>query len=186
MPKYPPQRPIKPEETLHRPQETNLIGTLRITNMATIPGAWTSGAAYGAFASLGPALAAHLANGGGTPLLWAMSSTNAGYKFKFGFDAQVAALIPAVGAVMPTAKIGHVGLMGNATISGELIQAGAAWELDNNSGAWGSMANQDGKSTMMATAAQLISTYDPGGIVVTARRAYSRTGWKRAVQQVFR
>jgi hypothetical protein len=186
MPTYPSQRPVKPEETHHRPLQSNLIGTLTINNMAAAAGAWAPGAAYGAFASLGPAMTAYLAAGGHGPLLWAMSSTNVGYEFKFGFDRQVVALIPAIGAAPLNAKIGHVALTAAATISGEIIQVGAHWELDNNSGAWGSMANQDGKSTMMDNAAQLISRFDPGAIVVTARRAYSRTGWKRKIQQVFR
>ncbi len=182
---YQSQRGTKPEEALHRPLQSNLIGTLTITNPAN-PGVWAPAAGYGAFGSLGPSLNAYLGAGGQPPLLWAMSATATGYEFKFGFDMQVAALVPVVGAVVPVAKIGHVALTASATISGELIQAGAAWELDNNSGAWGSMANHDGKSTMMDRAAQLISACDPGGIVVTARRAYSRKAWKRAIQQVFR
>jgi hypothetical protein len=185
MPTYPSQRGQKVEEQFHRPLQTNLIGTLTIANPA-LPGVWAPGPAYGAFASLGPALNAYLGGvGNNGPLLWAMSSVVAGYEFKFGFDLQVAAFAVVVGPA-PIAKIGHVALTAAATISGEIIPVGAHWELDNNSGAWGAMANNDGKSTMMATAAQLISAGDPGNIVVTARRAYSRKGWKRAVQQVFR
>ena len=183
MATYPSQRPVKPEEAHHRPLQTNLIGTLAINNPMA-PGVWTPSAAFAAF-TLGQALTTQLANAG-PPLLWAMSSNTTGYEFKFGFDFLVNALAPVVGAAVPQAKIGHVALTASATISGEIIQVGAAWELDNNSGAWGSMANHDGKSTMMDTAAQLITQCDPGGIVVTARRAYSRVGWKRAIQQVFR
>lgn len=183
MPTYPSQRPVKPEETFHRPLGTNLIGTLTIVNPAQA-GVWAPTAAYAAF-TLSQALNQVHVNNPGTPLLWAFSSTHTGYEFKFGYDVQVAALVPVVGA-LPNAKIGHVALTPSATISGEIIPVGAAWELDNNSGAWGAMANVDGKSTMMATAAQLIANCDPGGAVVTARRAYSRVGWRRAIQQVFR
>ncbi|MGT2477118.1 hypothetical protein [Paraburkholderia terrae] len=104
------------------------------------------------------------------------------YTYKFGFDL----FVPSLAVAGAQAKIGHVALISTATISGEIIPAGGAWELDNNSGAWGSMANHDGKSRMMDNAAQVLSHCDPGGIVVTARRAYSRTDWKRAIQQQFR
>jgi hypothetical protein len=183
MPTYASQRPVKAEEVHHRALGTNLIGTLTIRNPHQA-GVWATGPLENGAFTLAQALAAHVA-AGDQPLLWAFSSTAGGYEFKFGYDVQVPSL--AVGAAPGAqAKIGHVALTPNATISGEIIPVGAAWEIDNNSGAWGSMDNNDGKSNMMRTAAELLARCDPGGIVVTARRAYSRKAWKRKIQQIFR
>ncbi|MGL4486836.1 MAG: hypothetical protein ACRCUG_07645 [Yersinia sp. (in: enterobacteria)] len=48
------------------------------------------------------------------------------------------------------------------------------------------MDNNSGKTMVLAQAAEKMSAFDPGGIVVSARRAYSRTFWKRSIQQIFR
>lgn len=163
----------------------NLIGTLTINDVgAAGPGVFVAGPNEPPGLTLAQILRTNAANGH-KPLLWAFSATHTGGVVKFGYDRQVLSL--AVGAgPLDLAKIGHVALMNNATISGEISQAGASWTIDNNSGAWGSMGNNSGKSQMLNFVAQIITNHDPGGIQVTSKRAYSRTGWKRAVQQVFR
>lgn len=166
-------------ENVHRPQGTNLIATM------TGPGGGI-GALPAVLApnqnplfTLNQCLGANIA-AGNVPLLWVYTNNGGIVEIKFGHDMMVAnANNPAT-----QSKIGHVALMNNAIISGEIHAAGGAWEIDNNSGAWGAMSNQDGKSTMMAAIAQFMSR-DPS-MVVTRRRAYSRKAWKRAIQQVFR
>jgi hypothetical protein len=183
MATYASQRPVKAEENHHCSLGTNLIGTLSIINTAG-PGVWTPGNNQNERFTLSQALQHYWTNGH-LPLLWAYRSTITGYEFKFGYDEMVPLLAVDAppGAMI---KIGHVALTPDATISGEIILSGAQWEIDNNSGAWGAMDNNSGKTMVLAQAAEKMSAFDPGGIVVSARRAYSRTFLKRSIQQIFR
>jgi hypothetical protein len=177
------QRPVKPEEIHHRPLEENLIGTLTIITVGA-HGNWTPGVQENQNLSLGALLTNHHLNG--HTLLWAYRAESNQYEIKFGYDKMVLPVNAAIPGAPPQIKIGHVALTDKATISGEIISVGAHWELDNYSGAWGSMGGQNGKSRVMDDVALLIATHDPGGIVVHARRAYSHVGWKLAIQRVFR
>ncbi len=176
----PPQmsaRGNKHMENVHRPLGTNLIATINGAanggNLAAVLAA-NQNAAF----TLSQCLTANF-NNGNTPMLWAYTDVGGNIEVKFGHDMMVN---NANGAGQ--SKIGHVALMNAAIISGEIHPAGGAWEIDNNSGAWGAMSDQNGKSTMLATVAQFISR-DPS-MNVNGRRAYSRKDWKRAIQQVFR
>jgi hypothetical protein len=163
----------KHDENVHRPLMTNLIGTLDHT------GAWTPSAAFAAHATLHAALT-QAAAGPNLPLLWAFRGDNMGWRIKFGFDVFV--LSQAVGVPPGTMmKIGHVALENDAIISGEIAPAGGGWVLDNNSGAWGAMNNNGGKTDMLGQIAQFMNV--AGGINVQAKRAYSRHAWKRVFQQ---
>jgi hypothetical protein len=113
-------------------------------------------------------------------MLWVYNNVGGNIKIRFGYDAFVPALNGA-----GNAKIGHVALVNTAIISGEIFPDGhGGWKIDNNSGAWGAMSNQNGKSTMMDTVALMMS--QAGNMQVNARKAYSRRTWKRTIQQLYR
>lgn len=172
----PSARGNKAEENHHRALGTNLIGTLQYPAQPS----WIANNPAGQ--TLLNALNHHIA-ANNLPLLWAYSVTPTSYEIKFGFDMNVPSL--AVGALPgATAKIGHVALFNDAIISGEIAPNGGGWRIDNNSGAWGAMGGQADKSNWMDNVANAMSQL--GNINVVASRAYSRRGWKRAIQQVFR
>ena len=82
-------------------------------------------------------------------------------------------------------KIGHGALTQRAMIAGEIKPNGpAAWIITNESGAWGAMGGADGKTDQLRIVAAVMHT--ALGLTVTSGRAFSRTGWKRAIQSVFR
>lgn len=181
---YDSARGRKPEEDAERQgNKLNTIGTLSVANPQSAPqsGIWAATPPFAMHASVGPALLQAIAQNPNAPMLWIMKEKAGSYQFYFGFDLNV----PAAGGV-GVAKVGHVGLAKRGTISGEIHQTGASWSIDNNSGAWGAMGGNDGKSDAMGNAALLISRFDPGGMVVNAQRAYSRNAKKRFIQQIFR
>ena len=111
---------------------------------------------------------------GRQPLLWTYSYPDANYmELKFGFDEHT-----------DQGKIGHVGMAGEATISGEIFRDGAAWKINNDSGAWGNMGGNSGKTRMLLEVAGFMR--DHCGLQVTANKAYSRHKIKRFFQQLFR
>ncbi|BBO84538.1 hypothetical protein [Desulfosarcina ovata] len=109
---------------------------------------------------------------GREPLLWSYAAPDANYtELKFGFDEHIEG----------QGKIGHVALTQEATISGEIFRNGAAWKINNDSGAWGNMGGHDGKSQLMLHVANFMS--NNCGMVVTAEYAYSRNAVKRWFQK---
>ena len=164
-------------ENVHRPLGTNLLATLSgaangVGNLAAVLNPANQQLTLSQFLTLNH-------NNGNVPLLWVYTNNGGMIDVRFGYDT----LVNNANGIGQS-KIGHVALMDRAIISGEIHPVAGGWELDNNSGAWGAMSNEDGKSTMMAAIAQFMSR-EPS-MVVTARKAYSRKGWKRAIQQVFR
>jgi len=111
---------------------------------------------------------------GRTPLLWTFAEPDANYtELKFGFDEPIG-----------NNKIGHVALTAEATISGEISRDGAGWRINNESGAWGNMGGENGKSNMLRRVAAFMIQHC--NMQVAANRAYSRAGWKRKIQKIFR
>jgi len=176
MPIYPASRPEKALEHTHRPEGRNTIVTVYI-----------AGAGGGPQIEWGPDYAATAAHHsieqaldltvdmGRVPLLWTYAKPDANYtELKLGFDEKLG----------NTDKIGHMALVANATISGEIARNGAAWSIDNESGAWGNMGGAQGKSNMMREVALFITTHC--GMQVSAKRAYSSNLFKRKIQQIFR
>jgi hypothetical protein len=174
MATYPSARGQKPAEIAHRPEGRNTIVTVWLSN-----GVATT--AYGPdYESVAGTLTIEQCldetiTMGRVPLLWTYAKHDANYtELKFGFDDPIAGN-----------KIGHVALTEEATISGEIRRGGGGWRINNESGAWGNMGGHGGKTHMMQEAAVFMTTHC-GGMVVTADHAYSRKGWKRTVQQIFR
>ena len=115
----------------------------------------------------------------GKTLLWTYSNARnaAGdfdYTITFGLDVKVG-----------QGKIGHGALTQLAIIAGELHPNPAGgWRITNESGAWGAMGGADGKTEQLRVIAAVMQA--ALGLVVTSGRAFSRSGWRRAIQSVFR
>jgi hypothetical protein len=164
-------------EDVHRPQGTNLIATLsghkdsnaELIAKVNLTQAYTF--------ALNQALRANIANGN-TPLLWVYTEDTDSrvFEIKFGFDT----LVQQGGGQV---RIGHVALMDRAIIAGEIYPDGGRWEIDNNSGAWGSMSNQNGKTTMMGEIASYMSRERSMKDLVSAWGTYSRNDLLRTIQQ---
>lgn len=121
---------------------------------------------------------------GRKPLLWTYSVPDSNYKeVKFGFDDPIDTS-NGIGRVAFTNKIGHVALTAEATISGEIFRNGAAWSINNESGAWGNMGDVHGKTNMLRDVALFMSSYC--GIIVSHQKAYSSNATKRFIQQRYR
>lgn len=170
---FPSARGQKPTEVAHRSEGRNTIVTVWKSGAVVAPREW--GPDYATFAgTIEAALDATIAMGR-VPLLWTYAELDGSYVVvKFGFDDPIG-----------NNKIGHVAMTEEATISGEIYREGAHWKINNESGAWGNMGGHGGKTAKLTDAA-LFMTANCGPLQVQASRAYSRTGWKRKIQQVFR
>lgn len=165
----------KPAEDHHRGQRTNMIAKLQVS--ATGPRIIERGDVQDAHAGI-PALLQNNIDAGRAPLLWAYGDELNQTVVVFGYDM----FVDYQGARV---KIGHVALMNQAHISGEIRQLpNNIWSIDNESGAWGSMGNENGKSEQLIKVADFISR--ACNIQVRAQRAYSRNAVKRWMQHKFR
>lgn len=164
----------KPAEQVARPEGRNTIVTVWVAGGAAHTDWGPDYESEAATLTVQAALDATIVMGR-QPLLWTFSEPDTNYsEVKFGFDDPIAG-----------GKIGHVAMTSEATISGEIYRSGAHWRINNESGAWGSMGGNAGKSQKLTQAAQFM-TQHCGGLQVAADHAYSRKGWKRTVQQIFR
>ena len=171
MPTYPSARGQKPEEINSRPGGRNTIVTLYILGPGGgVQTSWGPDYEHAGL-TIPQALIATL-DMGRQPLLWTYAVPDANYtELKFGFDEHIEG----------HGKIGHVALTPEATISGEIFRNGAAWKINNDSGAWGNMGGHGGKSQLLLHVAQFMTTNC--GMVVTAEYAYSRNAVKRWFQK---
>lgn len=111
-------------------------------------------------------------------LLWVYSEAAGVRTITFGYDEHVGG-----------GKIGHAALIAQATIAGEIRKIRGptyfdGWSISNESGAWGGMGNNDGKSNMLAEVARIMTAHL--GIVVSAEKAFSKWSLKRKLQEIVR
>lgn len=114
----------------------------------------------------------------GETLLWVYSEAGGTKTIKFGYDKHFDAQ-----------KIGHAALVDQAVIAGEIRKINGAdfasgWAISNESGAWGAMGGNSGKSDMLKSVARTMTSRL--GIVVTPEKAFSRYGFKRKLQELVR
>ncbi len=178
MATHPSARGQKPAEQAARPEGRNTIVTVYIAGAGGGVATTAWGPDYEATAgalSIEQALDATI-DMGRVPLLWTYARPDANYtEVKFGFDEQIGA-----------GKIGHVALAAEATISGEIFRDddGVRWRINNESGAWGNMGGEVGKSEMLRAVAVFMTAYC--GLRVTADKAYSSNAVKRFIQKQYR
>ncbi|VUD69380.1 hypothetical protein TDB9533_04747 [Thalassocella blandensis] len=164
----------KPAEDYHRGHRTNMIAKVQVTATGRII---QRGPGQDAHAGI-PALLRNNINAGRTPLLWAYGDELNQTVVVFGYDM----FVDYMGAQV---KIGHVALMDQAHISGEIsLLPNNVWSIDNESGAWGGMGNESGKSEKLNRVADFMSR--ACNMQVRAERAYSRNAVKRWIQHKFR
>jgi hypothetical protein len=170
---FPSARGEKATEAQFRPEGRNTIAKVELFggNASTT---WGPDYAAANLANVEAGLLATI-DMGRVPLLWTYAEHDAQFiEVVFGFDDPIG-----------NNKIGHVALTAEATISGEISRHNAQWKINNESGAWGNMGGTAGKSQKMTLVAQFMNAHC-GGMQVIAAHAYSSTGWKRKIQQIFR
>lgn len=166
----------KPAEQAARPEGRNTIVTVYIAGAGGGVATTAWGPDYEATAgalSIEQALDATI-DMGRVPLLWTYARPDANYtEVKFGFDEQIGG-----------GKIGHVALAAEATISGEIFRDGIDWKINNESGAWGNMGGEVGKTAMLRAVATFMTAYC--GLRVSSEKALSSNAVKRYIQKKIR
>lgn len=188
-----PRRKVKAEEDFHRVLSTNRVGKL-IVKATEGSGEWMASPSFDA-QSLGRSLEQVSGIQRAGAILWVMKyyvegdegddaderdeggEDNGDYTFKFGYDFDMPDLLVKRSSV----KLGHAALAKRAIIAGEIRQIGDYWNIDNFSGAWGSMGGKSGKSGALETAAFHITQYSD--IDVVARSAFSSNALIRGLQR---
>jgi hypothetical protein len=170
---YASARGEKATEAQFRPEGRNTIAKVQLFGGATSI-VWGPDYAAANLATIQDGLIATI-DMGRVPLLWTYAEHDPQFiEVVFGFDDPIG-----------NNKIGHVALTAEATISGEIRRHNAQWRINNESGAWGNMGGNAGKSQKMTQVAQFMNAHC-GGMQVNADTAYSAKGWKRKIQQIFR
>jgi len=160
-------RGVKPLEAQYRGRNLITVATIHPHSVVYSPPPATT---------LHKALLYHAVNMQRT-LLWTYAKQpNGPTIITFGYDEHI-----------DGGKIGHAALTVNATFAGEIKPARehgqVVFVISNESGAWGAMGNESGKTKMLKSVAATMASL---GINVCAERAYSRHLWKRKLQERFR
>lgn len=184
MPTYSSARGVKPAELDSLGRRHNVIVSYRNTGNGWVatwgdpPKGMTTLARNAWAAALGQVTALdgclRIAGAVHLPLLWAYANGNGFQEYVFGYDLHL----------LNGSKIGHAAMIDFATISGEITQTAGPWVLDNESGAWGNMGAQAGKSNQLEACADELTT-PPFCLNVTAKRAYSKSAITRFLQKKF-
>ncbi len=107
-------------------------------------------------------------------LLWTCADMGGNcFLFTFGYDLFVG-----------HEKAGHGALMHGATIAGEIRMNCSRWILSNQSGAWGAMGGERGKTAKLNELSGVLNNrlY----LHFVSQRAFSRHAWKRETQKKIR